>query len=357
MKNLNQLKSFVSSLSEDELDSLKVIVNSLLRVTDFGAIRENTINYKPVCPDCASEHVKKNGHYGDKQKYVCKPCNRGFGILSGTSVHGIRKKELWTQFISLTLESKSIRFIAKKLKINKQTCLFWRHKLLSSINDAFTKELHGIVEMDDMLVRFNQKGRINNFIEESRRTETVTNRYGDRVSQKVKVGKLKRGISRDQVSVLVSIDRYSAIGTGMLKRGKMDIKSLNRVFEKGLLERLNTDNTVVTDEAKAYVSVLANNGFDHEHINAGIKQWTKGIYHLNTLNNADRRFKNWIKYNFSSVSTKYLHNYLGYFKMLFFVLNKSETKMEELLRFSLIDNSTLQRKQNIENKYQEFLTY
>ncbi|CAG5076251.1 IS1595 family transposase [Parvicella tangerina] len=352
MESFKDIEYFVNALSGERLTYLKSYIKSL--VPNLLEVREEQVE-NLCCPDCGSDKLKKNGNYGDKQKFVCKACNRGFGILSGTCVHGLHKRELWTRFIEFTLESMSIRKICEELNISRQTCLDWRHKLLTSINEVFTKEFHGIVEMDDMLMRLNQKGRREDFIEESRRTKTITNRYGNRVSMRLK-GNRKRGISRDQVSVLLTVDRYGTVGTGMLKRGKMDSNSLNRVFGNGLLSRLNSDNTIVTDEAKAYVSVLNACGFDHEHINAGNKQWTKGIYHLNTLNNADGRFKKWIKYHFSSVSTKYLHNYLGYFKMLFFVL-KSGEKMEEFLRFSLIDITSNFRFRNIENQYQTFLKY
>lgn len=353
MINSKDIISFLSSLSNNGRKVAEEFLKTI-KFSDLESIKNESVAL--CCPDCGSEELKKNGNYGDKQKYVCKACSRGFGILSGTCVHGLHKRELWTRFVELTLDSKSIRHICKEIGITRQTCLDWRHKLLTSINEVFTKEFHGIVEMDDIYMRLNQKGRRTNFIEESRRTETITNSYGNRVSMRLK-GNRKRGISRDQVCVLMSIDRYSTVGTGMLKRGKMDSKSLNRVLENGTLERLNEANTIVTDEAKAYVSVLNNNRFDHEHINAGNKQWTKGIYHLNTLNNVDGRFKRWIKYNFSSVSTKYLHNYLGYFKMMFFVLKESNDKMEEFLQFSLIDVNSNARFKNIENQYQTFLKY
>lgn len=353
MDNSKDIISFLSGLTKEG----KLIAEQFLksaRYSDLEGIRKESVLLS--CPDCGGSKLKKNGNYGDKQKYVCKACNRGFGVLAGSCDHGLHKRELWTRFIELTLESKSIRKICSELEISRQTCLDWRHKLLTSINEVFTKDFHGIVEMDDVYMRLNQKGRKENFIEECRRTRTITNRYGSRVSMRLK-GNRKRGISNDQVSVLFTTDRYGIIGTVMLKRGKMDSKSLNRVFGNGLLKRLNGDNTIVTDEAKAYVSFLAKHGFDHEHINAGFKQWTKGIYHLNTLNNADGRFKKWIKYHFSSVSTKYLHNYLGYFKMLFFVFKDTAQKTEKFLRFSVVDNKSNMRFRSIENQYQTFLTY
>lgn len=356
MKLIKEILEQVKLVSDSEKKSLANTILSMIQVNLEG-VRSDINDGTVCCPNCSSDNTRKNGTHRNKQRYVCNSCCVGFRTLTGTCVQGLHKRELWTRFIELTLESESIRKICGELNISRQTCLDWRHKLLTSINETFTKEFHGIVEMDDMLMRLNQKGRRKStFIEESRRTETVTNRYRNCVSKRIS-GNRKRGISRDQVSVLLTIDRYGTVGTGMLKRGKMDSKSLNRVLSNGLLSRLNEANTIVTDEAKAYVSVLNKHRFDHEHINAGNKQWTKGIYHLNTLNNADGRFKKWIKYHFSSVSTKYLHNYLGYFKMLFFVLKDSSSKMEEFLQFSLTDITSCVRFKNIENQYQTFLKF
>lgn len=355
MKGFDKIFNEAKVLSDFDKKRFIEMLSGTISI-NLEAIRSDINDGTVCCPNCSSDNTRKNGTHRNKQRYVCNSCSVGFRTLTGTCVHGLHKRELWTRFIEFTLESMSIRKICEELSISRQTALDWRHKLLVSINETFTKEFHGIVEMDDVYMRLNQKGRKTNFIETVRRTETITNRYGNRVSMRVK-GNRKRGLSNDQVSVLFSTDRYGTIGTSMLKRGKMDSRSLNRVFGNGLLSRLNKANTVVTDEAKAYVSVLYNHGFDHEHINAGNKQWTKGIYHLNTLNNADGRFKKWIKYHFSSVSTKYLHNYLGYFKMLFFVLKDSGEKMEELLRFSLTDITSNFRFKNIENQYQTFLKY
>lgn len=357
MKKLKYAEKIVGLLSLNEKRDLIKIIQSDLYVDSIDSVRSEIIGDNIVCPHCdESENIYGHGVYKGRRRFHCKACNKTFNEQTGTSVSGIKKRQLWGRFIEMTLDNNSIRKIANELGLARQTVLDWRHKVMSSIENIFTKEFHGVVEMDDILMRLNQKGRRTNFIEECRRTFTYKNQYGNKVSGRIK-GSRKRGISRDQISVLLSVDRYGTIGTAMLKRGKIDSKNLNRVFKNGFISRLNNANTIVTDEAKAYVSVLDLYGFDHEHINAGKKQWTKGIYHLNTLNNADRRFKDWIKNNFSSVSTKYLSNYLGYFKMLFFVLKNSEQPMDELLKFSLIDNQSFERKRDIENQYQTFLKY
>ena len=359
MINSNEALSMLPRLSKEQKRlilrhlHIELLLDSSVDTTMFSRYREDC---KIECPHCKSDLVKKNGSIDGKQRFKCNTCNKTFGILSNTCIHALKKKHLWMAFIELTLNSNSIRKIAKKLNLSIQTVFDWRHKLLAAIDNVFTKDFHGVVEIDDIYMRLNQKGCRENFIEALRRTKTITNRYGSKVSMRIK-GNKKRGISNNQVSILLTTDRYGTIGTGMLKRGKMTSESLNRVLNNGLLSRLNTENTIVTDEAKAYVSVLQNHGFDHEHINAGDKKWTKGIYHLNCLNNADGQFKKWITYHFSSVATKYLNNYLNYFKMLFFVLKDSAEMIEYTLRLSLKDINSINRFRNIENQYQEFLKY
>ncbi|CAG5079906.1 IS1595 family transposase [Parvicella tangerina] len=314
--------------------------------------RSGHIDGRPNCPHCKSEDIYKNGKYKDKQKYVCKSCGKGFGLLTGTCVHRIHKKELWGSFIDMTLQSFSIRDISKKLGLSIQTVFDWRHKLLSSIENIDSKEFKGIVEMDDVQMRFNQKGRKTGFIEEKRRTIIGINRHGNRQSFRLKK-KRKRGISNDQVSFLLCIDRYGTIETGLLKIGKISIKSLGYCLNDKFVSRFNTDNIFVTDECKSY-NLLQMYGFDHESLNIRRKEWSRGTFHLNTLNNTDGRFKSWIKSSFSSVSTKYLNNYLNYFKVLKFILD-SDNKVEDFIKKSLKDDSTQVRFSKIENSYWNFV--
>lgn len=356
--DIKSIYKLVEGLSVSDQKRLNMLLSeSLSTATNpiFTAL-ENNCDVK--CTHCGSDKVYKNGTFKGRQRYVCNTCTKSFRNTTGTCVQGIHKIEIWDKYIEYFLESKSVRKISKELGISFQTVMNWRHKLLSSFENVYTKQFKGIVEMDDILIRFNQKGRrVNNgFIEESRRTSCYINSYGNPVSKKIK-GNRKRGISNDQVSVLLNIDRYGTVGMGKIRRGKMTKKSLERVINKSFKDRLNKNNTVVTDDARSYVSVLNGLNLDHEQINAGRKEWVNGRYHLNTLNNRDRQYKDWIRTNFSSVSTKYLKNYLNYFKMIFFVINESMDKVKDMLSLCINDRKTQTTFTNIESQYQEFLTY
>lgn len=344
-----ETKNIFKLISKLSFDDKRALINSLtneLFLNDLDKYRTEHTGYRPCCPKCQSERIIKNGSQNDVQKFRCKVCRKTFGLHTGTSVHYLHFKQDWLRFIELTIESKSIRFIASSLGRDKQTVFNWRHKLLSSLDNVFQKQFKGIVEMDDMLVRFNQKGRKNNFFEEVRRSEMI-----DGVSKRRKIS--KRGISNEQVSVLFTIDRYKTVDMQLLKRGKINVKSLESVMCNGLVDRLNTNNIIVTDGCRSYGPVL--DGFTHERLIIRKGQKTRGNYHLNTLNYYCGEFKRWIGYHFRSVSTKYLQNYLNYFKMLFFVLKDSTNGALDFFKFSLKDGQTFKRFHSMEKSYQSFL--
>lgn len=235
----------------------------------------------------------------------------------------------------------------------KQTIFDWRHKLLSSLNNVFEKQFKGIVEMDDMLIRFNQKGRLNNFNESVRRSETRTHASGFKYTKRRKIS--KRGISNEQVSVLFSLDRYKTVDMSLLKRGKINKKSVERIFSQGLKDRLDTNNIVVTDGCSSYNDILQ--PYNHEKLIIRKGEKSRGNYHLNTLNNYCGQYKMWISYHFRSVATKYVQNYLNLFKMISFVLKDSLNAINDFLKLSLKDESTFKRFHSSEENYQEFLTF
>ena len=353
--DIKEVYKIIDSYTVSEKKQLKELLSQSLSTNSVFTVLESKNDI--ICTHCGSNNVFKNGTYKGRQRYCCNMCSKSFRNTTGTFVQGIHNVNKWDRYLEYFLESKSVRKISIDLEMSFQTVMNWRHKLLSSFENVYTKQFKGIVEMDDILVRFNQKGRVNSsFIEESRRTFTYTNSYGNRVSKKIK-GNRKRGISNDQVSVLLNIDRYGTVGMDKIRRGKMTKKSLGRVINKSFKDRLNINNTVVTDDARSYVSVLNELNLEHEQINAGRRQWANGRYHLNTLNNRDRQYKDWIRTNFSSVSTKYLKNYLNYFKMIFFVINDSMDKVKDMLSLCINDKKSYQTFNNIEDMYQEFLAY
>ena len=336
MKVIDNILKRANKLNLNDKKLLIELIQGNLNNDQLNNIRLDVMDLK--CPNCQSKHIYKHGTTNGLVRYKCIGCSKTFNPNTGTFISGIKKKNLLVRFVELTIESKSIRTISKELKLSIQTVFVWRHKILTSIENVFTKEFKGIVEMDDYYTRFNQKGRRNKFI-----SEKAFSRYK----------KNKRGLSNNQVSILFSTDRYGTIGADVLRIGKINLKSLKRTIPT---ERLNPDNIFCVDKDRSLLSWLNKSDYKFETLNSSTKEYVKdGIFHIQHVNNLMKRYKEWVKDRFSSVSTKYLKNYLNFFKILDVIKNE-DNKTDELLRYSLIDTDSFNRNLKHEWKYQQFLS-
>lgn len=284
------------------------------------------------CIYCSSIKVYKHGIYKNGgSRFRCQDCKKSYNELTGTSIHCIKKKELWDRFIELMLDSKSIRYISKELKLNVKTVFDWRHKVLASFENIYKKKFENIVEIDDVYFSFNQKGRKNNFIK----------------TEKIK----RQGPRENAVSVLFTMDRNKTYDVKLVKFGKLDIASLNKVVDKSRFSK----NIVCSDSNWSLVNMFEEMNLVHKTFKTGLKQYSvDGIYHVNNLNNFIGRTRQWISYNFHSVSTKYLSHYLNWFVMLQILKDKGE-KNNKFWDYLLLDNRAFERNKNKETNYSEFL--
>ena len=283
MKKFENILNELESHSKSDIKRFAEYLLSTVKSNNIFETRSEIIDGKSSCPNCDSEKVKKNGSHNGKQRYVCLDCGKGYRDMTGTFVYRMQNLSKLPLFIELMLESKSIREISRELDMARQTVLDWRHKILCSFNDSFTKEFMGIVETDDVYMRFNQKGRRSlsgTFLDEYRRTFTITNPYGNRVSKRMNTKRLA-GISDEQVAVLFCIDRYKTIGTKMLRKGKINTKSVKRVFDGDFGKRFNDGNVMVTDGSTAYNRFFNANRYSHEAVVIDVKKkyFTRGYFH------------------------------------------------------------------------------
>ena len=92
-------------------------------------------------------------------------------------------------------QGKSIRKIAKELKISVTTAFYWRHKILNVLKKNYSPVLKGVVEADETYFRLSFKGQRKTF---------------PKGRHPRKRGKApKRGVSKEQVCVLTAIDRVN----------------------------------------------------------------------------------------------------------------------------------------------------
>lgn len=324
-------KDFVSkfkSLSRE--DQAKLLDELKNKYSESKNILEHREPAKK-CMYCPSVNVYKHGtQVNGGQRYRCQECKRSFNVLTGTSVHWVHKIELWDRFIGLMLDSKGIRYIAKELKISINTAFAWRHKALSSLDKIFVKKFSGAVEIDPIYFRFNQKGRRRRLID---------------------VGKVKQGISDQQANVLFTMDRNKNFDFKVVKFGKLSVEDINR----SVLSKLKFKDVemIYSDNEESLRIFFERIGIEHKRFVAS-KGHGSGQLHVNTLNNMKKRMNGWIDYNFNSVSTKYLRNYLNWF-LVMEILKKKDKTSDKFWEYILLDSKAYRRHHNKEKTYQKFL--
>jgi transposase-like protein len=115
------------------------------------------------CPHCHATEIAKNGHDGtqpERQRYLCRSCNRSFDDLTGTVFAGHRQPlSVWMlclYFMGLNLSN---RQIAAELEMNENDIQEMTTILRNGIvQQEPTIELSGTVECDEVYVVAGHKG-------------------------------------------------------------------------------------------------------------------------------------------------------------------------------------------------------
>lgn len=198
-----------------------------------------------VCPHCKTHSVVRFGKYIVKtrarevkrQRYRCKSCRQTFNDLTNTPHQRTRRPHLWVRFIECMIEGYSLRKCAEQLndEVTHVTLFYWRHKILTALKQIPTEAFQGIVEMDETYFLYSEKGKRN-----------ITERKPRKSGGKAKY----RGISNDQVCVLVARDRQKMTYSGVLGRGRIRTKKLDGASGG----HLSDSNELCTDSWRAFSS-------------------------------------------------------------------------------------------------------
>ena len=289
-QSISDFLSQIENLSHSEIDQLK---NALDRLDDNKQVHEiiESLQDTRHCPHCGGGEVYKHGFYSGLQRYHCLTCNKTFNALTGTPLSHLGRKELWLKYLDCMIESKTLRQISKELGINLKTAFNWRHRFAEGFKRDDNNILEGIVEVDETYFRKSKKGVKKNL------NRSPHKRGGD---------KAPKGLSKEQVCVLVACDRSKMRLEYVTGLGAVKIKSLKRV----LTAHIAPDAIMVTDGLKSYRSYCENNKISHEIIynKQGLRR--RDCFHIQNVNNYHGKLKTWIIDHFHGVATKYLNHYL-----------------------------------------------
>jgi transposase-like protein len=298
--------------------------------------RDKLINKQVGCPHCNSVKYYRYGKDKGSMRFKCKECNRTFTEYSGTWLSGIHKKELVNNYIDLMHQKKSLDKIKKALHINKKTAFDWRHKILSSFEDNKKSTFNGIVESDETF-----------FLQSDKGSKSLT-----RKSRKRGGGSSKRGISDDQVAVIVTSDRKGIIDLTVATLGRIEKKDI----ENAIGNRITEGSILCTDGHVSYKGFATDNGISQVVLRADLKQHVKqGVYHIQNVNSLHNQIKKWIDSTFWGVSTKYLQNYLNWYRVQQ-TFKKSICVIQDIVECSTENMLTLSRYRKINERYMNLIT-
>ncbi len=181
----------------------------------------------------------------------------------------------------------------------------------------------GVVEVDETFFRESFKGNHKKSTHFS--LPWKVHKRGIKGSFSSKDEKRKRGISKEQVCVLCAMDRAGNLITELICKVRMKHTDLERLFSG----RIEDEVILCTDSHKSYIKFAQNLGIELQQIKRG--KHKEGIYHIQHINAFHSKLKKWMN-RFNGVATKYLSNYMYWFKWLeIFNTEKDTIKSKNLL--------------------------
>jgi transposase-like protein len=243
------------------------------------------------CPHCDADTICRWGRAGGKPRYRCKSCLKTFNPLTGTPLSGLHYRDRWRDQAQALIAGETIAQAAKRCKVDYSTAFRWRHRFLSALNLDKPPRLSGIVEADETFILESFKGR----------------RAGlPRASRKRGSKAAKRGLSAEQIPVIVARDRSGATIDAVLPR--LDAASITAALGHAIVRPAQ----LCCDGGTA-IKAFARRARVKFHVlpAPGSPRPEAPELHINNVNAYHGRLKEWMR-RFHGVATANLPNYLSW---------------------------------------------
>ena len=243
------------------------------------------------CPHCNSHEVAPWGSASAMPRYRCKNCKRTFNGLTKTPLARLRQKSKWLEQAKAMIDGVSIAKTAERCNVHHTTAFRWRHRFLTSPALDKPHTLSGIKESDEMFILESYKGKRSGI-------PRVSRRRGGKAA--------KRGLSAEQIPVIVARDRNGATTDAVLPK-------LNRVSIAAALGDVVTPANQFCCDGGTAIMAFARKAAIPAHVlpAPGKPSPEAPDFHINNVNAYHSRFKEWMR-RFHGVATKNLPNYLGW---------------------------------------------
>ena len=284
----------VEEMTAGQAEKLAQAIEQRDDLDEVHKLIEQSFERHKKCPHCGKTHLQRWSKSSGLQRWMCMSCNKTFNALTGTPLARMKKREHWLQFSGTLLQSLSVREAAKICSVSKNTSFSWRHRFLEMMNKQPEQQLVGVGEVDETFFLENFKGQ----------------RTLPRAAKKRGTKAQKRGLSKEQIPVLIARDRSGGHVDGVLPdRSKDSVCAvLKGRFSKDILLCMDEDAATIAfakEERIAIETITASKG---EHV-------VEGVIHVQNVNAYISRLKRWIK-RFNGVATRYLSTYIGWRRLL-----------------------------------------
>lgn len=289
-EDFDSLLASLDSLSKGQKELVRRAMEGQDDFCKVVAVIESKFLEHPACPRCQSAKVRRWSRVSGFQRFRCETCGRTFNCLTGTPLARLRKKERWLCMSAALKEGVSLRKAAAACGVSLPTAFLWRHRFLEAAASAKPAKLDGIAEADETYFLESFKG--------SRKMPRTPRKRGGKAK--------KRGLSAEQIGVLVARDRHGRTLDAVLPdRSVASVKA-------ALGPSIDAGNILCIDGGKALRGCLKALNVPCRVIPAGRKSHAKDpIFHIQNVNAYHGRLKRWME-RFNGVATKYLPSYLGW---------------------------------------------
>jgi transposase-like protein len=253
-----EIKKHFSDLQPCQQDELLQELHNLRSETQYELLHirgKELDNKQGACPRCSSLKYVKNGSSKGVKRYKCKACKRSFTSFTGTWLAHIHKKEKLIPYLKLMKLDLSLDKIKDELQINKKTALDWRHKISASISEIESDVFVGITESDETFFLHSNKGSKTLAVKARRRGKSIKT----------------KGISDNQVAVIVSTDRKKTMNVKVACLGRITKTNITQAIGEMVVEQ----TILCSDGHASYKGFAKDNSIEHHILRANIKEYVK----------------------------------------------------------------------------------
>lgn len=313
MPNTVEIKEAIQLLSQQQLKDLYQFIADIMSINmPLGnlckEITESRFANGEVCVHCGSTVITKYGKIGEIQRYRCKNCKKTFNTLTFSPLsYSKLTLDLWVHYAQCLISGYSIRKSAKTIGVCDKTSFYMRHKLLDCIRAYIgIGHVEGIVELDGTTVAESFKGN-------HKKSGFIIPREPRKRGIEIHT----EGIGDAYVSIASAIDRHGNLILEAVCKGNLNHTDLKKLFTN----HIDTHSIICSDSHKPYIQFAKDFSLEHKQIQREFHN--SSIYHINRINSLHHRFIQWLA-GFRGVSTKYLPNYLTFFKLVEMIKEEKE---------------------------------